>query len=350
MKKIFLIALGVWSICQESKACCAAGPLNQPVVNADQTVAILWNPETKVQHFIRQASFASESSDIGFIIPTPTQPELEEAGDAGFAYLAKLTTPEVVKKRHPSVGIGCAAPSKGAITRSVTVLEEKRVAGFDAAVLEATSSASLAQWLRQRNYHLSLEIENWARPYVRDGWKFTALKIAAEDPQDTAEKELHAAALRLSFQTDQPLFPYREPKSDTAAAKLNASPRLLRLFVISDGRYEGLLGTDSRPWKQHIAWSGPLTTQQHRHLIERFGLTSQDAEREWWLTEIEHQWPYSLAPGEVYFSKSAKQETVKRPPTTVYVASLWGSPLLLVILGLAIGFLMWGWIRYTNHA
>src|SRR5580765_842326 len=38
-------------------ACCPAGPKGKPVVNADQTVVILWDAANKTQHFIRQASF-----------------------------------------------------------------------------------------------------------------------------------------------------------------------------------------------------------------------------------------------------------------------------------------------------
>ena len=41
-------------------ACCPAPPPGKPVVNADQTVLILWDEAAKTQHFIRKASFKSE--------------------------------------------------------------------------------------------------------------------------------------------------------------------------------------------------------------------------------------------------------------------------------------------------
>jgi hypothetical protein len=34
----------------------------------------------------------------------------------------------------------------------------------------------------------------------------------------------------------------------------------------------------------------------------------------WWLTEFEDDWPYRAAPADVYFSRSADQGKVKRPP------------------------------------
>ena len=65
-------------------ACCPAPPSGRPVVNADKTVILIWDAATKTQHFIRQASFKSEADDFGFLVPTPTQPELNESGNAAF--------------------------------------------------------------------------------------------------------------------------------------------------------------------------------------------------------------------------------------------------------------------------
>src|SRR5262245_44921019 len=88
-------------------ACCPAPPRGKVVINADQTVIIIWDAETKTQHFIRQADFRTEADDFGFLVPTPSQPELAEAGDGAFPYLADLTATEVHKKIHPIV-LGCA--------------------------------------------------------------------------------------------------------------------------------------------------------------------------------------------------------------------------------------------------
>lgn len=42
-------------------SCCAVSRAVEKVVNADQTVIIIWDPAAKQQHFIRQASFASDA-------------------------------------------------------------------------------------------------------------------------------------------------------------------------------------------------------------------------------------------------------------------------------------------------
>src|SRR5262245_59879297 len=89
-------------------ACCPAPPPGKPVVNADQTVIILWDAASRTQHFIRKASFQSEADDFGFIVPSPSQPELEESGSDAFPYLQKLTEPEVRRRLRPP-SFGCSA-------------------------------------------------------------------------------------------------------------------------------------------------------------------------------------------------------------------------------------------------
>src|SRR5687768_15688483 len=126
-----VLAAGLWSW---SSACCPAPSRGSIVINADQTVVILWNAARKTQHFIRQASFRSDADDFGFLIPSPTPPELAESGNDAFPYLATLTRPEVEYRRQRQyTGCACADGSKGVTAdRGVSVLHEQRVAGFDA--------------------------------------------------------------------------------------------------------------------------------------------------------------------------------------------------------------------------
>ena len=204
----------------EAPACCPAGPSGKSVVNADQTVIILWDAATKTQHFIRKASFKSEADDFGFLIPSPAQPELDESGNGAFAFLQRLTEPKYLGRgRSGGVGCGCgmnASRDTMPPPTAVKVLEEKLVAGFNAAVLEAQSATDLVVWLKDHGYAFSPEVEAWAKPYVEAGWKITALKVA-KDKDAADKKNVAASALRMSFKTDRPLFPYREPDSKQSA-------------------------------------------------------------------------------------------------------------------------------------
>jgi hypothetical protein len=311
-------------------ACCPAPPSGKPVVNADQTVVILWDAATKTEHFIRQASFKSDADDFGFLIPSPTRPELNESGNEAFPYLHKLTEPEVQVVKRPSGGggCGCGLSSKAPMDvasigakAEVRVLEEKLVAGFNAAVLEADSANVLVKWLEDHGYAFSPAIEAWAKPYVEAGWKITALKVAK--PKDGADaKDLTAAALRMTFKTDRPLFPYREPDSASAATALGATRRLLRIYFLADARYQGELTPDS-PWTGRAAWAGRLSGADRAKTLGLLNLPETTGPADCWLTEFEDPWPYRVAPADLYFSRSPDQDPVKRPPIVHYVSASW---------------------------
>lgn len=304
-------------------------------MNADQTVVILWDKATQTQHFIRRATFSSAAPSFGFLIPSPSKPELSESGNPAFDDLAKLTAPEVeerVRKRPAFSACSCGEKSsagadpppspKAAASASLKVLEQKTVAGFDAAVLETDSASELVAWLNKNGYSFSPEVEGWAKPYIEQKWKITALRMAK--PQGQAQdKRVEADALRMSFKTDRPLFPYREPDSSKAAPALEAKRRLLRIFFLGEARYQGdftpAAGQSAAAWTGKVAWSGELTSEQRSQLLENLKLPGNTGPEKLWLTEFEDPWPYAQAPSDLYFAQSETQETVRRPPIIRYV-------------------------------
>jgi Uncharacterized protein conserved in bacteria (DUF2330) len=306
-------------------ACCPAPPSGKPVVNADQTVIMIWDPVTKTQHFIRQASFKSEADDFGFIIPTPSQPELEESGNEAFPLLAKITEPEIQKVPRPRGGSGCGCSSRSlplptaeVAKNDVTVLAEKLVAGFHSVVLEAERADALVTWLKEHGYAFSPEIQEWAKPYIKAKWKFTALKVAKGKEQKS--ESVSASSLRLTFKTDQPLFPYREPDPKNNAAALNAHERLLRIYFLADGRYRGELTKESA-WTGKAAWADKISAEQRSRLLAALKLPDSTGPKDMWLTEFEDNWPYRAAPGDVSFVLEEKQHPLHRPPIIQYVST-----------------------------
>ena len=80
LRTCLALSLAVASLlASRSGACCPAFPPGKRVVNADQTVIIIWDAASKTEHFIRQASFKSEADDFGFIVPTPIPQQQDEA-------------------------------------------------------------------------------------------------------------------------------------------------------------------------------------------------------------------------------------------------------------------------------
>jgi hypothetical protein len=302
------------------RACGTASPLNKPVEIADETAIIIWDAKSKTQHFIRRASFRTEASDFGFLVPTPTQPTLAEASDEAFSTLAKITEPRIVTKPRPPSGGGCgcgAAPPAGNAPQ-VRVLEEKRVAGYDAVVLEAESADALSKWLKDHNYDFSQALTEWVKPYVAARWKITAFKIAKDAP---TEQNVQSSAVRMTFQTEQPFFPYREPTEDGAAGQKQQDGRLLRVFFIGEGRVKGVLGEKAvLPWQGKTAWAGQLTAWKREELLKLLKLPAQTPPESWWLTEFEdHSSPRS-GTTDVFFSPSEDQGPVEREPHIRYVS------------------------------
>jgi hypothetical protein len=288
-------------------ACCALSSVRHHAVNADQSVIILWDAERKTQHFIRKASFHSSDDDVGFLVPVPSLPELSESGESAFGLLASITAPP-----PPPAGIpfACAAVAPTASYRAVgvRVLAQQKVAGFDATVLAADSGRDLSRWLNREGFSLSPAVAAWADPYIQQNWRFVALKIAKPDP---SQPKVAAQSLRLSFQTERPLFPYREPESAAAARELQASPRLLRIYFIASRAHRGSLG-DGLPWSGRSVWSGDIS-RWRTDLLAQLKLPATTAPGTWWLTEFEDRWAYAAAPGDLWFSPEKRNRNVRRP-------------------------------------
>jgi hypothetical protein len=320
-------------------ACCPVGPLGKPVINADQTMIILWDSAAKTQHLIRKASFKSEADDFGFLVPTPTQPELNESGNDAFPFIQKLTEPVIERIKRPSGGMGCGCgapltPTAGlANAKTVEVLEEKLVAGFHASVLAADSATDLVEWLDDHGYAFSPEVEEWAKPYVDAGWKITALKIAKLEEGQT-DNTVAASALRLTFETETPIFPYREPDFKQQPSALGAHGRLLRIYFIGEARYQGDL-TESVAWSGRVAWSDKIDAENRKKILDLLNLPEGTGPNTWWLTEFEDNWAYAKAPSDLRFARHANQNTVHRPPIIEYVAAK-SSPDVMACLFVAV--------------
>ena len=286
--------------------------MHNHVVNADQTVVMVWDKERQIQHFIRKADFRTDADNIGFLVPSPSRPQLEESGNGAFSELAMITAPEQSSGGGFPLGCAVAAP-RHALAAGVTVIEEKLVAGFHATVLTARSGDELVAWLKKNDYAYSPAVADWAKPYLGGDWHFTALKVEKNEPTNGIDT-VKAASLRISFKTNSPLFPYREPYSKTSTKNLEVRHRMLRIYFIADAQYEGKID-GNRLWSGKTVWSGDIS-QHRKSLLEKLRLPESTGPSKWWLTEIEDQWPYDKATGDVYFSRVAKSATFQRKATS----------------------------------
>lgn len=262
----FLLA----AIASPAPACCPAWRRGEPVRIANQQILVVWDPATRIEHFIREAKFAAgaRQDGFGFLVPSPTVPEIAAADGAVFEQLNTRIKPRIEdvtrwKNHYSLLWTLFVLESKTTASRAfddapppmaaVEVMKTARVGGYDVAVLKAADPAALTEWLSNNGYDSRPELTDWSRPYVEKGWMITAFKYA------TDATNIDVSAVRLTFETDVPLFPYRVPTDQIDPD----SPRrnVLRAFVVGPGRAQGTLGegAEARPWETgRLVYSHPL--------------------------------------------------------------------------------------------
>jgi hypothetical protein len=133
----------------------------------------------------------------------------------------------------------------------------------------------------------------------------TAFKIA----KGGADERIATAAVRMSFATERPFFPYREPEDLRQTQSVAGASRLLRLYLIADARLAGELA-HPQGFPGETKWAGPLDDAP-RLLGDVVDFTLPQAPV---LTVIEDR--ASPRPGvdDVYFSRATDQSPIYPPP------------------------------------
>lgn len=248
-----LLMLFFLLLCAQASACATFFPPDVFGFLASEKAIIIWDEENKTEHFIRRASFKTEADQAGFIVPTPTRPEFGEVGGQLFDGLEALTSPKVNYKprrryRLTSVvnlfllggGAGAAPPP------ALELLEQVQVAGYEVSVLKARETQALESWLQEHGYRFSKEDRAWVAPYIEKGFVLSAFRYLAEGGEGFSSQ-----SIRMSFKTETPYYPYREP-----ARSQTTERRSLQLYLIGEKRMEGRLGAE--PWKAETPHSGPV--------------------------------------------------------------------------------------------
>src|SRR6266702_2473064 len=69
-------------------ACCYFSAKNADILQPAQKVFITWDPAKKMETFTVQPKFEGNALDFGMVIPTPSQPKLDEMPKEFFKHLA----------------------------------------------------------------------------------------------------------------------------------------------------------------------------------------------------------------------------------------------------------------------
>jgi hypothetical protein len=333
---------------------CAAFSGRDAVPIAREDALIVWDAERHEEHFVRSAVFDTKEKSVGFLVPTPSRPTFGEASDAWTSALREATAP-VIEHSASFVPIGCTmlpfmfmrATSKAGVVAGqafdgVRVLEETRVAGLDVAVLDATDPGALAKWLAAHDFQMRGALERWLAPYVAKKWTISAFRYARPDLASNADiaPPIASRAVRITFQTDAPVYPYREP--DDAPA---VTGRELHLFVLAASR---LGGAESD--LANATWPAPVPFAANIALPPEVAtsLTGVTLPAKMWVNEFVDRVDRRPAT-DLVFEKIASADDVRRPPRVIEDGPRIFVPyeLPFVVLG---GVLIWRRRRRVNRS
>ncbi|PYQ26930.1 MAG: hypothetical protein DMF56_22400 [Acidobacteria bacterium] len=312
----FGVALAVFTIAAADIFACAPAPhAGENVAIVEESAIIQWNPSTKTENFTRRATFRGTARDFGFLVPTPTAPQLEEVKDDVFDQLEQKTRRETVQKTTTEIdwtplvlallGRRRLGETATAGRAPVEVLETKKLAGYEASVLDATDASALNTWLTNYGYATTPDLAAWLDAYIKQGWKITAFKI-----DKAASEQARSAAIKMTFTTERPFFPYREPQSTLPYD----SVRSLIIYFLGPERVAGKIGTNVF-WPGVLMWSKNVDPQTR---LTKFVDTSR------------------IRPGndDLYFSRDADQSAYVPPPYVEETVKKTWVPSDVIVLGL----------------
>jgi len=222
---------------------------------------IVWDSVRQREHFVREAAFDGEAKDFGFIVPAPTKPEVAEADEEAFAELERL----VPVPRAPA---GTESASTDSVASSVELIEQYMVGDFEVSVLKGTDGAAINGWLETNGYTSRPAMEEWLDHYAKMGWFFAALKFVRAEGQESPE----TTAVRVSFDTDVPFYPYKMP-SDTWP---EGHYRPISLYFVSSGVARGKYRGGDGEWEAKVRWSGDLPRETATKLASLVSLDQMD--------------------------------------------------------------------------
>jgi len=213
----------------------------------------------------------------------------------------------------------------------VRVLSAQQVAGYDAVVLEADSADALSRWLDEHRYATTPTLTAWLAPYIARRWKITAFRVSAPDPNDPSPPR--TAPVRMTFATDVPFYPYREPEDQRAGSH---GPRRLQVHVLSNARMEGTLG-ERGVWPGRVTFSGSPPDLLGSVRTAQWGL-SADVTR---LTTFEDNSSPRPGTDEVFFRGAADQSPLKPPPVYVDRPNTVPIPIDWIVMAGVAGAFLW---------
>ena len=243
-----------------------------PVYETGQRALMIY--DDGIEDLILSVKFQGTAEEFGWIIPTPTQPEISKVDSSVFRRLSDFSEPKetLLQKLKDAPRYGLDDYSKVDMidstqrlqeeTLEVEVLEEKTIGMYDYAILKAEKVEDLKKWMNDNEFVLptqnkdiypkeymwddtdldtSRDEDAWSsalpifQDYIDNGWYLVTVKINNSFVDSSGvEKQLsegRVAPLRLRFKTTDIVFPMKL----TAIAKQDVR---VETYVVADKKVE----------------------------------------------------------------------------------------------------------------
>ncbi|MGD8238723.1 MAG: DUF2330 domain-containing protein, partial [Armatimonadota bacterium] len=190
------------------------------VASTEQKGVVIELPEGR-EALLLQTTYHGPADRFAWVIPVPGKPSEDDVFLASPAFIDELiehTAPEVettIGDPRRTAGRGKAAleDEEGGeealapgVGPTVTVHERMAVGDFDVAVLSATGSEVLTDWLRENRFRIPEGSDDILRHYVEKSWYFVALRMQPDKvEQRPVLQEVDPIGIR--FDTEQLVYP-----------------------------------------------------------------------------------------------------------------------------------------------
>lgn len=211
-----------------AQACACGGFIasdGERVTANKEYAALSWDGHS--ERMILSMNTRSVSKEAALLIPTPSPAKAALAEASAFAELRKATAPvtETDYRWWPdwSHGNGAAGAPVGSAEGDVSVLRTSRLGPLEVSTLAATDADKLTGWLNQHHYVMRDSMADALKPYIADGWYYTAIRLVSE------EKVLSGTLqpVDLTFDSEEFVYPMRLSSAAT-------DPQFVRTYVFAD--------------------------------------------------------------------------------------------------------------------
>ncbi|MCE9584813.1 MAG: DUF2330 domain-containing protein [Planctomycetes bacterium] len=246
-------------------ACCYFAAQEKDINQPGQKTFITWDAERKVEAFTVQPKFEGNAVDFGMVIPTPSQPKLDEMPRDFFKDLAIYTIlmplPEGIwydLRMRPENLLGEAGaylhehmPSDAPAPPrkpAVTVLEAGVVGSLDYKIIVADDASGLFDRLKENKYSYGGD-QGTLDFYIAKKWFFTVMKIDPKQMKKDKDGRYvgEITPTRFTFSSEQCVYPLK-------ITQLSVKDKTDALFYVQSSTEMDLKGDLSWMHSFRVMW------------------------------------------------------------------------------------------------